>query len=84
MDWRPPDGYAAIKREDAKTVPIFAMSANTFIDDIAKSREAGMDEHFTKPLDIEVIREAIGRYCGRGRVFWNYITAEKRMNGKND
>ena len=55
--------------EAAKTVPIFAMSANTFIDDIAKSREAGMDEHFTKPLDIEVIREAIGRYCGRGRVF---------------
>lgn len=59
----------SLKREDAKTVPIFAMSANTFIDDIAKSREAGMDEHFTKPLDIEVIREAIGRYCGRGRVF---------------
>ena len=56
----------SLKREDAKTVPIFAMSANTFIDDIAKSREAGMDEHFTKPLDIEVIREAIGRYCGRG------------------
>ena len=50
-------------------MPIFAMSANTFIDDIAKSKEAGMDEHFTKPLDIEVIREAIGRYCGRGRVF---------------
>ena len=74
----------SVKREDAKTVPIFAMSANTFIDDIAKSREAGMDEHFTKPLDIEVIREAIGRYCGRGRVFWNYITAEKRMNVKND
>ena len=59
----------SLKREDAKTVPIFAMSANTFIDDIAKSREAGMDEHFTKPLDIEVIREALGRYCGRGRVF---------------
>ena len=59
----------SLRREDAKTVPIFAMSANTFIDDIAKSREAGMDEHFTKPLDIEVIREAIGRYCGRGRVF---------------
>ena len=56
----------SLKREDAKTVPIFAMSANTFIDDITKSMEAGMNEHFTKPLDIEVIREAIGRYCGRG------------------
>ena len=56
----------SLKREDAKTVPIFAMSANTFIDDITKSMEAGMNEHFTKPLDIEEIREAIGRYCGRG------------------
>ena len=56
----------SLKREDAKTVPIFAMSASTFIDDITKSMEAGMNEHFTKPLDIEEIREAIGRYCGRG------------------
>mgnify|MGYP000279039036 CR=1 FL=1 len=74
----------SLKREDAKTVPIFAMSANIFIDDITKSREAGMNEHFAKPLDIEDIREAIGRYCGRGRVFRNYITAENSMNGKND
>ena len=55
----------SLKREDAKTVPIFAMSANTFIDDITKSREAGMNEHFTKPLDIEALCETIGRYCGR-------------------
>ena len=55
----------SLKRDDAKTVPIFAMSANTFIDDITKSREAGMNEHFTKPLDIEALCESIGRYCGR-------------------
>ena len=35
-------------REDAKSIPIFAMTANAFLDDIAQSKAAGMNEHFFK------------------------------------
>ena len=37
-------------REDAKSIPIFAMTANAFLDDIAQGKAAGMNEHFSKPL----------------------------------
>lgn len=45
---------------DAKTVPIIAMSANVFQDDIKRSTEAGMNAYITKPLDINKIRETLG------------------------
>ena len=43
----------AMARPDAGTVPIFAMTANAFYDDIRRSREAGMNEHLTKPLEAQ-------------------------------
>ncbi len=52
----------AMDRPDARTVPIFAMTANAFLDDIEKSREAGMNEHLTKPLDPQNVIETIARY----------------------
>lgn len=39
-----------LERKDAKTVPIFAMTANAFVDDIERTKKAGMNEHFSKPL----------------------------------
>ena len=53
----------ALDRPDAKTVPIFAMTANAFSDDAARSRKAGMNEHLTKPLDLEKITKAVRKYC---------------------
>ena len=54
----------AMKRTDAQKIPIFAMTANAFADDIEESRKAGMNEHLSKPLDeiklISVIRHYIG------------------------
>lgn len=53
------DGHAATRairslpREDSSHIPIVAMSANAFAEDISASREAGMNEHITKPLDVE-------------------------------
>ena len=52
----------ALNRPDAKTIPIFAMTANAFADDVERSRSAGMNEHLTKPLDAAVLVKMIGQY----------------------
>ena len=55
----------AIRRSDhadAKTVPIFAMTANAFDEDREKTRAAGMNEHFTKPLNMHEVIEKIEEY----------------------
>ena len=51
-----------MEREDAKNIPIFAMSANAFLDDIKRSRNAGMNGHFVKPLEINQIIKTIRKY----------------------
>ena len=52
-----------LDRRDAKIIPIFAMTANAFLDDIAQSKTAGMNEHFSKPLQMEKVIDAIRVYC---------------------
>lgn len=65
------NGYEATKsiremeREDANTVPIFAMTANAFAEDEEKSRRAGMDVHITKPLDIKVLYTMMNQYLSK-------------------
>ena len=55
------NGYEATKRirslgrEDAKTIPIIAMTANAFTEDRIRVKEAGMNEHIAKPIDIKTI-----------------------------
>ena len=59
------NGYEAAKkirsldREDAKTIPIIAMTANAFMEDRLKAKEAGMNEHIVKPLDVELLIKVI-------------------------
>ena len=55
----------AMDRADAKRIPIFAMTANAFADDIAESRRAGMNEHLSKPLDAAELMYTIRRYIAR-------------------
>ncbi len=50
-------------RVDAKTIPIFAMTANTFDEEINRYKEAGMNEHIAKPIDIQKLMSVISRYC---------------------
>ena len=52
----------AMQRPDAAAVPIFAMTANAFLDDVERSRAAGMNEHVTKPLDSQQLLALIARY----------------------
>ena len=55
----------AMNRKDAGKIPIFAMTANAFTDDIEESRKAGMNEHLSKPLDENKMLEVIKRYVSR-------------------
>ena len=58
------DASAAIRgadRPDALTVPIYAMTANTFAEDIAKARDAGMNGHIAKPVDINALMQVLGQ-----------------------
>ena len=61
------NGYEATKkirdldREDAKNIPIIAMTANAFEEDRKSAREAGMDAHLAKPYDMHTMLETI---CG--------------------
>lgn len=65
------DGLAAARtirsmdRSDARKIPIFAMTANAFADDIVESRKAGMDEHLSKPLDEVKMISMIRRYVSQ-------------------
>ena len=48
-----------LERQDAKTIPIIAMTANAFREDAEKCMEAGMNAHLAKPLDAEKIKQTI-------------------------
>ena len=52
----------ALDRPDAGSIPIFAMTANAFADDIRQCREAGMNEHLAKPLDSKQLFKLMHRY----------------------
>ena len=51
-----------LNREDAKKIPIIAMTANAFSDDAQLSKEAGMDEHLVKPLDEKLMKKVVEQY----------------------
>ncbi len=55
----------AMDRKDAKTVPIFAMTAHTFSEEINNCKEAGMNEHIAKPIDVEKFMLKVAKYCKR-------------------
>ena len=64
------NGYEATKmirsldREDAKEIPIIAMTANAFTEDRIRAKEAGMNEHVAKPVDVELLVKVIHKLVG--------------------
>ena len=56
----------ALAREDARKLPIIAMTANAFAEDEKAALEAGMDAHVAKPIDIELLKRVIRQYV-RGK-----------------
>ncbi len=65
------NGYEATKmirsldRVDAKKVPIIAMTANAFTEDRLKAKEAGMNDHVAKPVDMSILISVIAKYIER-------------------
>lgn len=55
----------ALPRKDAKTIPIIAMTANAFTDDKIRTREAGMNEHLSKPLAPDLVVKTITKFLGK-------------------
>ena len=69
------NGYEAtrcirsLERADAKKIPIIAMTANAFAEDVEKAKQAGMNDHLAKPLDIQKMMTVIAKYMkNRGRL----------------
>ena len=62
------DGYSATEQiralgiERAKEIPIIAMTANAFAEDIIRAKESGMDAHVAKPIDIDVLTSTMAQY----------------------
>ena len=64
------NGYEAtrfirtLRRADAKTVPIVAMTANAYKEDIDRALDAGMNAHLSKPIDMTKVMETLGKWLG--------------------
>lgn len=62
------DGYEAtiairsLKRDDAQKIPIVALTANALAEDVEAAKNAGMNEHITKPVDIEKLQGTLSRW----------------------
>ena len=66
-------------REDAKKIPIIAMTANAFTEDRIRAKEAGMDEHVAKPVDAELLIKVIHKL-----VKWNGHCKIERHKGNSE
>ncbi len=55
----------SLRREDAGSIPIIAMTANAFAEDERAALDAGMNAHVPKPLDMEVLKKVVRQYIGR-------------------
>lgn len=61
------DGFTATRkirhldRPDAKTIPIFAMTANAFAEDIQASKNAGMNGHIAKPIEMKKLMKTLSQ-----------------------
>ena len=61
------ESIRSMDRSDAKKIPIIAMTANAFVEDRIKSKEAGMNEHVSKPIDMKLLVKIIAELSGKNK-----------------
>lgn len=77
------NGYEAAKliraldREDARVIPIIAMTANAFTEDRIRAKEAGMDEHISKPVDVKLLLKVIHKLVKKSKKSSGVMSSEK-------
>lgn len=65
------NGYEAagkirsLDREDAASIPIIAMTANAFTEDVKEALDSGMNDHIAKPIDMEVVKKVLSKFLNR-------------------
>ena len=72
MDMRMPEmngleataAIRALKRADAKTIPIIALTANAFDEDVQRSLQAGLNAHLSKPVDPDLLFKTLENMLG--------------------
>ncbi len=72
-----------LDREDARSIPIIAMTANAFDEDANQCLEAGMNAHLAKPLQMDKLMETLRRYCGQMKtknLEASYISGNEKTN----
>ena len=68
------DGYEATRairamdRQDAKTIPIIAMTANAFAEDVHKALDNGMNDHIAKPINERIVMKTLEKHIGAGNM----------------
>lgn len=58
----------ALERNDARDIPIIAMTANAFAEDEKEALDAGMNVHLAKPIDVELLEKVINQYVPRKEI----------------
>ena len=84
MDVRMPvmDGLAAsrairaLKRPDAQTIPIIAMTANAYLEDRRQTAAAGMNAHLAKPIDVQALYGTLQQFIGERKAYTGSVTEQ--------
>jgi signal transduction histidine kinase/CheY-like chemotaxis protein len=69
-----------LPREDAAAIPIIAMTANAFEEDVREALDAGMNAHVAKPVDFEALKLVIGKYLPEGTFRYAADTPETSVD----
>ena len=59
-------GFRSLDRTDAGMIPIIAMTANAFAEDVKDALDAGMDVHIAKPINMELLKRTVNDYVKKG------------------
>jgi len=80
------DGYdatraiRALEHDEASTIPIIAMTANVFMDDVENCKAAGMNDHLGKPIDFEAVMQILRKYLYQQRPAKERRKEDRRKN----